>query len=143
MTGAFAAGVGGGTFVGRTVGGWLPGWLVFAIVGLPGGACLTSGCAGGAFAGRKFWTSVFASGSPGWAASDCCCFSNGTGGGGGGVLATTVRAATAAGGWATGAPVLAEVPRTLLLVGTYAALELTGAEAICCASTLTAALATG
>ena len=42
---------------GRPAFGGLAGWPVVGVAGLPGGACLTIGCAAAAAAGRKFWIS--------------------------------------------------------------------------------------
>ena len=71
------------------------------VAALPGGACLTIGCAAAAAGGLKFWISCLAKGCPGCAARACCCFANGTGGGGGVRFATTCRFITAAGGAVT------------------------------------------
>jgi hypothetical protein len=116
---------------------------MFGVAGFPGGACLTSGCASAAAAGRKLCTSCLAKGCPGCAARACCCLANGTGGGGAGALAITCRFATAAGGAATRFAVAALAPSTLSRVGATATLALIGAEAISRAFTATAALPTG
>jgi hypothetical protein len=91
-------GVFGCALAGCPVVGWPTVWFAFGVAGLPGGACLTCGCAAGTLAGRKLSTSFFANGWPGCAARACCWVANGTGGGGGGAFATTNRLATAAGG---------------------------------------------
>ena len=155
FAGAFATGALPGRFVGTVCGGWLAGCLelptaggltgrlVLSVAGLPGGACLTKGCAAAAFAGRKLCTSWTANGWPGCFASSCCCLANGTGGGGGVVFATTGRLTTASGGRATRLAVGADVPRTLSRLGATTALDTTGAAAICFSFTGTAALATG
>jgi hypothetical protein len=58
-------------------------------------------------------------------------------------LAITCRFATAAGGAVTRLAVLARPPSTLSREGASATLVITGADAICRVSILTAALATG
>ena len=116
---------------------------MFGVAGLPGGACLTIGCAAGVFAGRKVCTSCRARGCPGCAANACCCLAKGTGGGGGVALATTCRLATAAAAQLRVPRYSLSIPSTLSREGATAALELTGAEAISRAFTATAARATG
>ena len=123
--------------------GWFPGRPMFGVAGFPGGACLTSGCASAAAAGRKVRTSLLANGSPGCSARARCCLAKGTGGGGAGALAITCRFATAVGGAATRFAVEARAPSTLSRVGATATLELIGAEAISRALTTIAALPTG
>ena len=65
-------GVFGCTLAGCPLVGWLTAWFVFGVAGLPGGACLTSGCVAGTFAERKLSTSFFPRGRPGCAARACC-----------------------------------------------------------------------
>jgi hypothetical protein len=116
---------------------------VAGVAGLAGGATFTMGRAAAALAGRRLCTSFLASGCPGCAASACCCLAKGTGGGGGVFFATTCRLAMAAGGAVTWPAVAALEPSTLACVGATATRALMGADAICCALTLTATFATG
>jgi hypothetical protein len=127
--------------------GWFDGWLferaMVGVAGLPGGACLTIGCAAAVAAGRKLCTSRFPKGCPGCAAKACSCFAKGTGGGGGVAFAITCRFITAGGGVVTWLAVAALAPSTLSRVGTTATRVVRGAAAICRAFMAIAARATG